>query len=302
MVSGGHPVLKHQGESLSSSLTPLPVSLNTKKTSSWVYNEIWQHFYYQCKETRWSEWVSTATQVASVWYVKNNVLVYPTGIIGVLLASMCGFFMVTPPLYADASWIFILSWVCGLVRNCKKQNSEYAYPISWCSKKNCCMAFVFLRCPGPGFIFYSPGSQTAIFPMLDSLVSSSAITGMWWMAEKKIWKLAGGIVSNIIAIPLNFYKELMLFTLMYILFLPWPGKVLLNGKKLKISTWVIAIISLPSKRKQTSCIKFIMIPSTGFPFMMMMNFLQVDTEINQAGLSWTTILKKQEKSIPSFQY
>jgi nicotinamide mononucleotide transporter len=62
-------------------------------------------------------------------------------------------------------------------------------------------------------------------PVLDSLVSSSAVTAMWWMAKRKIENWLAWIFSNIVAIPLNFYKELMLFTLMYVLFLAmaWWG-------------------------------------------------------------------------------
>jgi nicotinamide mononucleotide transporter len=67
-------------------------------------NEIWQNFISNIRETKWQEWVSTVTQVASVVYArKNNVLVYPTGIIGVLLAAYVYFFQTHPPLYADAS-------------------------------------------------------------------------------------------------------------------------------------------------------------------------------------------------------
>ena len=56
-------------------------------------------------------------------------------------------------------------------------------------------------------------------PVLDSLVSSSAVTSMWWMTKRKMENWIAWIFSNIIAIPLNFYKGFMLFTLMYILFL-----------------------------------------------------------------------------------
>ena len=60
--------------------------------------EIYQHFLRDIKVTRWQEWASTITQIASVWYArKNNVLVYPTGIIGVLLAAYVYFFLVHPP-------------------------------------------------------------------------------------------------------------------------------------------------------------------------------------------------------------
>jgi nicotinamide mononucleotide transporter len=68
-------------------------------------------------------------------------------------------------------------------------------------------------------------------PLLDSLVSGSAITAMWWMAKRKIENWHAWIFSNIIAIPLNFYKGLMLFTLMYFLFLYLAAMGLVDWKK-----------------------------------------------------------------------
>ena len=51
-------------------------------------SDLWQKFIENIKSTQWPEWISTVTQIASVWYArKNNVLVYPTGIVGVLLAA-----------------------------------------------------------------------------------------------------------------------------------------------------------------------------------------------------------------------
>lgn len=192
-------------------------------------HEIYQQFIANVQQTQWPEWISTLAQVASVWYAKkNNVLVYPTGIIGVLLASYVYFFMIDPPLYADASlniYYFAMSvygwynWVQ------KKDGTHYTYPISWCTRKELGVGIGF-------FIFFwiviyiilskFTDSNT---PFLDSLVSSSAITSMWWMAKRKIENWLAWIFSNIIAIPLNFYKGLMLFTLMYVLFLAlaWAG-------------------------------------------------------------------------------
>lgn len=192
-------------------------------------SEIYRQFVADIKITRWQEWISTITQIASVWYAKkNNVLVYPTGIIGVLLAAYVYFFLIHPPLYADASlniYYFIMSMYGWYNWVQKKDSSHYTYPISWCSKKE--------LAAGIGFFFFFwaviylvlvklTNSNT---PLLDSLVSASAITAMWWMAKRKIENWHAWIFSNIIAIPLNFYKGLMLFTLMYILFLlmAWWG-------------------------------------------------------------------------------
>ncbi len=191
--------------------------------------EILQTFLANVKDTTWPEWVSTITQIASVWYArKNNVWVYPTGIVGVLLAAWVYFFNVHPPLYADGALniyyfgMSVYGWYNWVQ---KKDNDAYAYPISWCNRKE--------RTVGIGFflvfwvIIYMvlvrfTNSNT---PLLDSLVSSSAITAMWWMAKRKIENWHAWIFSNIVAIPLNFYKGLMLFTVMYILFLvlAWMG-------------------------------------------------------------------------------
>jgi nicotinamide mononucleotide transporter len=191
--------------------------------------EIYQQFIINAKETRWQEWVSTLAQIASVWYArKNNVLVYPTGIIGVLLASWVYFFLVHPPLYADASlniYYFAMSvygwynWVQ------KKDAAHYTFPISWCSKRELQLGiglFVFAWGAVYAALIQLTNSNT---PILDSLVSASAVISMWWMAKRKIENWLAWIFSNIVAIPLNFYKGLMLFSLMYVLFLAmaWWG-------------------------------------------------------------------------------
>lgn len=191
--------------------------------------EIYRHFVENIKILRWQEWVSTILQVASVWYARlNNILVYPTGIIGVLLAAYVYFFMVDPPLYADAAlniYYFLMSvygwynWVQ------KKDAAHYTYPITWCNRKELAIGIGFFLVFWAVIYFVLDRWTDSNTPILDSLVSSSAITAMWWMARRKIENWLAWIFSNIVAIPLNFYKELMLFTLMYILFLvlAWMG-------------------------------------------------------------------------------
>ena len=184
--------------------------------------EIWQIFLINIKETKWQEWTSTIFQIASVWYAKkNNILVYPTGIIGVLLASYIYYFVSDPPLYADSIlniYYFAMS-IYGWYNWVQKKNSNYIYPISWCNKKELQIGISFF------FLFWIfiylllvklTNSNT---PILDSLVSSSAVASMWWMTKRKMENWIAWIFSNIIAIPLNFYKGFMLFTLMYVLFL-----------------------------------------------------------------------------------
>lgn len=185
--------------------------------------DIFQQFLTNVRETKWPEWVSTIAQVASVWYArKNNILVYPTGIVGVLLAAYVYFFMLETPLHADGAlniYYFLMSvygwynWVQ------KKDNSHYTYPISWCTKSQLWFGIAFFTFFWGLIYLVLINFTNNNTPILDSLVSSSAVTAMWWMAKRKVENWLAWIFSNIVAIPLNFYKELMLFSLMYVLFL-----------------------------------------------------------------------------------
>lgn len=188
-----------------------------------MISKIIEQFITDIQFTKWQEWISTLTQVASVWYArKNNIWVYPTGIIGVLLAAWVYIFISSPPLYADGVlnlYYFFMSVYGWYNWSQKQDNKELTYQISWCTLRE-------LRLGILGFIIgwvaiylllrYMTDSNT---PILDALVSASAVTAMWWMAKRKIENWLAWIFSNLVAIPLNFYKGFMLFTLMYILFL-----------------------------------------------------------------------------------
>jgi nicotinamide mononucleotide transporter len=198
------------------------------------FTEVYQQFVVDIQLSRWQEWVSTIAQIASVWYArKNNVLVYPTGIIGVLLASYVYFILSTPPLYADAIlniYYFLMS-VYGWYNWVQKKDDAYTFPITWCSKKEMGIGIGLFLVFWLVIYFMLIKITNSNTPVLDSLVSSSAITAMWWMARRKIENWLAWIFSNIIAIPLNFYKGFMLFTLMYVLFLLMAGMGYSTWKK-----------------------------------------------------------------------
>jgi nicotinamide mononucleotide transporter len=201
--------------------------------------EIWKEFISNIQHTKLLEWISTVTQIASVWYArKNSVLVYPTGIIGVLLAAYLYYFDSEPPLYADGTlniYYFLMS-MYGWYNWVKKKDPEnYTYPISWCTKKQLYIGIGFFLFSWGVLYFGLTKFTDSNTPLLDSMVSSSAVTAMWWIAKRKIENWLAWIFSNIIAIPLNFYKHYYLFTLMYVLFLAmaWWGLVAWK-KKVKI--------------------------------------------------------------------
>lgn len=186
-------------------------------------SDIVQQFLTDIRFVRWQEWVSTATQIMSVYYArKNNILVYPTGIIGVILAAWVYFFIAEPPLYGDGIlnlYYFAMS-VYGWVNWSKtNENNTETFPVSWCNKQELLTGMLAFTLSWLAIYLLLINLTDSNTPILDSLVSSSALTAMWWMAKRKIENWLMWIFSNIVAIPLNFYKGFMLFTLMYLLFL-----------------------------------------------------------------------------------
>ncbi len=191
--------------------------------------ELQEKFLNDIQYLRWQEWLSTIMQIASVWYArKNNILVYPTGIIGVILAAWVYFIVSNPPLYADGVlniYYFFMSLLGWYNWSKVDQTQEVVYKITWCTKSELFYGILGCSIGWVGIYFMLDLYTNSDTPFLDSMVSATALTAMWWMASKKVENWIAWIVSNIVAIPLNFYKGFMLFTAMYILFLvmAWAG-------------------------------------------------------------------------------
>jgi nicotinamide mononucleotide transporter len=136
--------------------------------------------------------------------------------------------MVSPPLYADGvlNIYYLTMSIYGWYNWTRKGREALpVYPISWCNRNERINGILLFAFSWAALYFTLHLLTNSNTPILDSLVSASAITAMWWMAKRKIENWIAWIISNIVAIPLNFYKGLMLFTLMYVLFLllAWWG-------------------------------------------------------------------------------
>ncbi|MBS1731374.1 MAG: nicotinamide mononucleotide transporter [Bacteroidetes bacterium] len=181
--------------------------------------EIYHQFVFDLQQFSLLEFISTILQLASVWYAKkNNILVYPTGIVGVAIAVYICFIS---QLYADSllNIFYVVMSLYGWYHWILKKGESYKYPIQWCGRFEYIMGGLFFII-GWGTIYFVLKNYTnSNVPVLDSFVSSSAITAMWWMALRKIDNWIAWIISDLVAIPLFFYKHLVLFTLMYVLFL-----------------------------------------------------------------------------------
>ncbi len=179
-----------------------------------ILGNFWQYF-----QGHILEFVAAFFGVLSVWYSrKNDILVYPTGIISVVLyVYICLFHK----LYADAGvnfYYFVMS-VVGWINWASKKEDEFVFPISYCDRSEWIRGvavFLIVLVLLLIFLHYMTDSTTVIG---DSVVSASAATAMWWMAKRKIESWYAWIVSNIVALPLFYMKGLHFTVVQYVVFL-----------------------------------------------------------------------------------
>jgi len=170
----------------------------------------WHLFHQQIIETSWIEWLAVSFGVAEVLFAKsNNVILYPAGIAGTLL-SLYLFYI--SGLYAECllNGYYLIMSAYGWWYWVKKKNTP-PVNITHCDRKEwrVVVSIVFA-----GFILlftilknFTPSTV----PFWDAVVSATAWAGMWLLAKRKIenWILLN--ISNAFAIPLLFYKHLLLY-------------------------------------------------------------------------------------------
>lgn len=167
----------------------------------------------QLKETAALQWVAVLMGVCEVLLArKNNVLLYPTGIIATSLSIIL---LTDAKLYAESllNLYYIIMSIYGWYYWIKKRN-EPPVKVSYANKKQwlITLGIVF---GGWLVLYFALTSFTdSDVPVLDAWISSTAWAGMWLLARRKIenWVLLN--ISNAFAIPLLFYKNLPLFALL----------------------------------------------------------------------------------------
>lgn len=155
----------------------------------------------------------------SVWFAKQvKILVYPTGIISVLIYVYLCFFT---KLYADMginAFYFAMS-VYGWYNWTRKDQNKKRIPVS---RNNLKMNLLNIAAAiGFFFILYfilSTYTDSNV-PVWDSITTAIFIIGMWLMAQKKIENWIAWIIGDIISIPLYAYKGLVLTSFQFTVFL-----------------------------------------------------------------------------------
>lgn len=170
------------------------------------------------------EAIAAITGILSVWYSRKlSLLTYPFGIVSVLLyVYLC----LEVELYADAGingWYFLMSiygwwrWlhpVAGL-----------ELPVRRADKKRLIIGLGMFALALPLLYLLLQGFTDSDVPFVDAFTTAMAITGMYWMAEKRIEHWYAWLVVDVVSIPLYLYKDMPVTALQFVVFtiLAWQG-------------------------------------------------------------------------------
>ena len=199
---------------------------------------ILQSLYENILASTWLEAVAVIFGLLSVWLAwKENILVYPTGIISVLIYVYICF---TVKLYADMginAFYFVMS-IYGWVKWSRKTGDRPSRPITRASKLEWILSVTGLVLFFLILVYVLKNYTDSNVPIWDALTTAIFIIGMWLMALKKIENWLAWILGDFISIPLFASKGLILTSLQFAIFLAlavagylaWNQKIRLNPK------------------------------------------------------------------------
>ena len=167
----------------------------------------------QIRQTSTLEWIAVVFGVSQVLLArKNNIWLYPTGIISVICSSILFFQSL---LYAETllQGYYLLMSIYGWA-NWSNQSGSGASQITRSEQQEKWITWG-IAVLGWGLLYGVLSTFTdSDVPILDAFVSSTAWAGMWLLAKRKLENWIWLNVSNLVAIPLLLYKQLYLFSIL----------------------------------------------------------------------------------------
>jgi len=188
--------------------------------------DFWDLFTANLSDTSWLEFVAVILGIASVWYARReNILVYPTGIVSVLIFVFICF---NARLYADAGinlFYFAMS-VYGWYNWTRpaRDNGQLAISVNTTGQQ---WTYIGLTVAAYWVIlgliwlfnFDDSAYMQSYVPWVDSFTTSVFLVGMLLMARKKVENWTYWIIGDIVSIPLYFIKGLVFTSFQYLIFL-----------------------------------------------------------------------------------
>ena len=202
------------------------------------FTEIYNQFIDNILQTSWIEAIAVIFGLLSVWCSKKiNILVYPTGIISVLLYVYICFFA---KLYAGMgiNAVYFIVSVYGWYKwtHPDKNSEKKELPVTFLKMKGqiiCVIAsiLVFL------ILSYVLKNYTdSEVPYIDSFTTAVFIVGMFLTALKKVENWIYWIIGDIICIPLYLSQNLVFTSFQYFVFLLIAISAFFDWRKAALKT------------------------------------------------------------------
>jgi len=166
----------------------------------------------------WLEGVAVFFGVASVFYsMREHIWVYPTGIVSTLIYVWICF---EYKLYADMginAYYFVMS-IYGWFVWTHPHGNQDVLPVTWLDSKGWMIAVSMFLISYLILLGVLTQFTDSDVPYWDSFTTASAFVGMWLMAKKKVENWIFWIITDVVSVPLYFYKGLLLTSFQFLFF------------------------------------------------------------------------------------
>lgn len=165
------------------------------------------------------ELISVVFALLSVWYSKReNILVYPTGIVGTGIAAYILLFWGLLGDMLINTYYFIMS-IVGWYMWTRKVDETHFVPITKTTQnEKKWSVFLFIGTLIFVTIVYTLADKFNVWTAyVDTITTAIFFVGMWLMAKKKLENWVYWIIGDIITVPLYWYKGLIFSSLLYFL-------------------------------------------------------------------------------------
>lgn len=175
-------------------------------------SELFQSIYNGLIQTTPLEAVAVIMGIVSVWYSrKENILVYPTGLINTTLyiyLSYKGHLLGEASVNLYYTIMSLYGWYLWTRKTPDQTN--YVLQITHSNTKEWLKQLLFFGVIYTTLFLVLTYAKSAFapeaIPWADAFASATAYTGMWLMAKKKVESWIWWILTNIASIPLYFTK------------------------------------------------------------------------------------------------
>lgn len=181
--------------------------------------DLWQLFAHNIAQSSIPELIAVFFGLLSVYYsMKVNILVFPTGIISVLIYVAITFQV---GLYADMfiNAVYFVMSVYGWYKWLRPSAGHKQLPVTFSSRKLNLIALATTVFSFAVMQYVLRHHTDSTVPYVDAFTTAIFITGMWLMALKKVENWIYWIIGDIVSVPLYFHKELIFTSFQFFVFL-----------------------------------------------------------------------------------